>query len=140
VAGFDSLSRSGWTRVNAALAICATLTLGGATAVFLFAVVWTHGVYGSRIAWFLGVVLPLLAVTAAFAWGAARYGIEPDSPSDVGVWQGPEPPSPYGKRDPRRAAAKGIGVGVLILIGIPFAFAGMLLFTYGLIFIAHTFR
>ena len=138
--GFDSSSRARWTGVNTTLAIGATLTLGAAAEVFLFGVLWTHGVYGSRMAWLLGVVLPLLAITAGLAWGAARYGVEPGSGAEVGARREPDPLSPRGERDQRRNAAEGVGGLALVLICIPFAFAGLLLVTYGLLFVTHWLR
>jgi hypothetical protein len=113
--------------MNTALAECATLTLAGAVGVFLFGVVFTHGVYGSRMAWLFGVVLPLLAITAAFALGAARYGAKSKARSVADREQDRHPPSSMDGQDPRRGVAKAIGVVALILIGIPFALAGLLL-------------
>jgi hypothetical protein len=73
VAAIGTPSRTNWTRVNTALTVCSTLVLVGAIEVFLFGVVWTHGVYGSRMAWLLGVVLPLVAITAGLALAATKY-------------------------------------------------------------------
>jgi high-affinity Fe2+/Pb2+ permease len=48
----------------------------GAILVFLFGVVLTSGVYGSRIAWLLGVSVPLLAIAAVLARGSSKRVIE----------------------------------------------------------------
>ena len=106
---------------------------------FLFGVVWTHGVYGSRMAWLLLVVLPLLAVAGGLALAGARYGVD-NGPAIAE--NGPRrtlPRSPPGRHD-RRGAMKTLGVVSLALIGVPFALAGMLLVTYGLLFVSHWFR
>ena len=44
----------------------------GAVVVFITGVILTSGAYGSRMAWLLGVVLPLLLLAALFAWLACR--------------------------------------------------------------------
>ena len=61
-----------FTRLSVALVVGAVVTGLGAGAVFLFGVIFTSGVYGSRLAWLLGVVLPLLGVSALFAWLSSR--------------------------------------------------------------------
>jgi hypothetical protein len=139
MAGIDTSSRDSWTRVNTALTMWSALTLVGAIEVFLFGVLWTHGVYGSRMAWLVGVVLPLLAITAGLGWAGARHGVNPGPSSAEGVHQGTDPGSHRGRRD-RRSAPKAVGIVSLVLIGIPLALVGLLLMTYGLIFISHWFR
>ena len=131
--------RDNWTKANTALTVCSAVTLVGAIEVFLFGVIWTHGVYGSRTAWLAGVVLPLLAITAGLAWAGARYGAK-GSPGTAGDGHhGTGPHSLYGRRD-RRSAPRAVGVLSLVLLGIPFALAGLLLLTYGLIFVSPWFR
>ena len=46
----------------------AILLFVAAVVVFILGVVVTSGVYGSRMAWLLGVVMPLIAGAATFAW------------------------------------------------------------------------
>jgi hypothetical protein len=72
VVAFDITSRDNWTRVNTALTISSAQTLVAAIEVFLFGVLWTHGVYGSRMTWLLGVVLPLLVLTAVLTKNGKR--------------------------------------------------------------------
>lgn len=56
------------------LVIAATLCLIGAVEVALFGAIFTHGVYGSRMAWLFGVTAPLLVLAAVLGWLAARVG------------------------------------------------------------------
>jgi hypothetical protein len=137
--GIDTSSRNNWTRANTALTMCCALTFVGAIEVFLFGVLWTHGVYGSRMAWLLGVVLPLLSVTAGLAFTAARYGSNASRGSTEGVQLVTDHRSGHGGRDPR-SAPRAVGVVSLVLIGIPIVFVGLLLATYGLIFVSHWFH
>jgi hypothetical protein len=139
MAGIGAPSRTNWTRVNKALTVCSALVLVGAVEVFLFEVVWTHGVYGSRMAWLLGVTLPLVAITAGLALAATKYGTTASRGQAEGAQHPAGPRSRSGGRDPR-CASRAIGVVSLILIGVPVAFAGLLLATYGLIFVSHWIR
>jgi len=50
----------------------ALLALAAAVLVILFGVIATSGVYGSRLAWLLGVALPLLALSVVLSWVARR--------------------------------------------------------------------
>jgi hypothetical protein len=122
-----------WTRRNTVLTLCSAVTLVAAIEVILFGVIWTGGVYGSRMAWLGGVGLPLLAIAAALAWvGAgpwsAAHSGNADGVSNAGTVH----------RD-RRSAPRAIGFTSLALIGIPVAFALLLLLTYALIFVTHWF-
>jgi hypothetical protein len=81
----------------------ASLSFGVALVVIIFGVIATSGVYGSRMAWLLGVALPLLATTAWLSWLAFRL--------------------------PTRRA--------LAFLGLPAAFAALLLSAYALIFAVH---
>ena len=134
--GIDASSRNGWTRTNTALTMGGAITFVAAIEVLLFGVLWTHGVYGSRMAWLLGVVLPLLAVTALLALTAARYGSSAHRGSMGAVQPGGVGGAHRGGRNPR-SAPRAVGVLSLVLIGIPIAFAGLLLLTYGLLFFIH---
>jgi len=128
-------SKKRWSMANDALVTGAALSLIAAATVFLLGVIWTRGVYGSRMAWLLGVVLPLLALAAVLAFAAGRYGVKADS---VDAERATLPGSRDG--DGRRRGARVVGVASLILVGIPFVFAGMLVLTYGLLFIVHWLR
>lgn len=139
MARIDTSSRGNWTRANTAFTMCSALTLVGAIEVFLFGVLWTHGVYGSRMAWLVGVVLPLLAVTAGLAWAGARHGVDAAPGTAEGVYQEADPRSHHWGRD-RRSAPKAVGIVSLVLIGIPLSLVGLLVVTYGLLFIIHLFR
>src|SRR5580700_4227932 len=97
------------------------LTFTGAILVFLFGVIVTSGVYGSRMAWLLGVVLPLLAVTAVQSKLALSRRVRV------------EPFEPKGAPDTRKTLFR----APLVLLAIPAVLALMLLSGYGLIFVLH---
>jgi len=59
-------------RTRAVLLSCSVVSVVGAVVVFITGVILTSGAYGSRMAWLLGVVLPLLLLAALFAWLACR--------------------------------------------------------------------
>jgi len=115
-------ARAGWSGLNTLVTVVATLFLVGGIEVVLFGTVWTHGVYGSRMAWLFGVAVPLLVVAAVLAWVALRLGR-----SDA-------PPDHPGSRDPRRAPRL-VGLISLVLIGVPLMFFSLVLLAYGLIFV-----
>jgi hypothetical protein len=48
--------------------VAAGCALTGAVTVFILGVIATSGTYGSRMAWLLGVTLPLLALAAGLFW------------------------------------------------------------------------
>ncbi len=61
------------------LVIAAVLCLISGLEVALFGVIFTHGVYGSRMAWLFGATAPLLVLAAVLGWLAARVGeVEPN--------------------------------------------------------------
>ena len=124
-------SRGQWTRRNTVFTLCSAVALVAAIEVILFGVIWTHGVYGSRMAWLGGVALPLLVITAALAWAGARPGPTADGGMANGVSN-----AGTSHRD-RRSAPRAIGITSLVLVGIPVAFLLLLLMTYGLIFVSH---
>jgi hypothetical protein len=108
--------RSGRRGVLAAAPmVAAALTGLGALAFFLFGVILTAGVYGSRMAWLLGVVLPLLGITAMLAWLASKAEVHASVKSHL-----------------RAVATVALG-----LIAIPFVLAGLLLTVYLLLFIRY---
>jgi hypothetical protein len=96
----------------------------GAILVFLFGVVFTSGVYGSRIAWLLGVSIPLLVFSLVLATGAFNL---------------------YGRNDPIGKTSRNDGVKVsktiagisAALIATPFAIAAMLFCAYGFFFVIY---
>jgi hypothetical protein len=139
VAVIDARPRGTWTSVNAALTICSALTLVAAIEVFLFGVVWTQGVYGSRMSWFLGVVTPLLAITAGLSRAAALYGADVDRRNAESHQIGTVHHSRRSLRDPR-SAPRAVEAVSLALIVIPVGLAGLILAMYGLIFIVHWLR
>jgi hypothetical protein len=132
--GIETSPQGQWTRRNSVLTLCSTLTLVGAIEVFLFGVVWTHGVYGSRIAWLGGVVLPLLAIAAVLAWAGTRLKLLVDGAHTEVITN-----AETTQRD-RRTAPRAIGIMSLTLIGIPVAFALLLLAAYSLALVSHWFR
>ena len=105
--------RHPWLAV--ALSVAAGLTASCALGVFLFGVIVTAGVYGSRIAWLLGVVLPLLAVTALLAWLASR------ATDDDGA----------------RRALRTVSLVVLSLFSLPFCIVILILGVYLVLFIRY---
>jgi hypothetical protein len=133
MAATGTRSRGPWTRRNAVFTVCSAVTLAAAIEVILFGVIWTHGVYGSRMAWLGGVALPLLVITAALAWAGARPGPTAEGGMTNGVSN-----TGTSQRD-RRSAPRAIGITSLVLVGIPVAFFLLLLMTYGLIFVSHWF-
>ena len=108
------------------LTVGAILTFTAAVLVVVFGVVATSGVYGSRMAWLLGVALPLLVLTVLLASAADR---------SVARTHGGSPSST--RRSGRAPGARAVLVAALVLLGIPSAFAGALLAVYALIFVVH---
>jgi hypothetical protein len=86
----------------------ALLTLAVAVVVIVFGVIATPGVYGSRVAWLLGVALPLLAASTFLGWWAQRS------------WTGRRGD---GRGERRRGIPRGVFLLSLSLLGIPVAFA-----------------
>jgi hypothetical protein len=70
------------------------------------------------MAWLLGVVLPLLALTAGLAWLARRNARLPD---------GTDPTPGF----------RVLTITALVLLALPFIGAAMLLSVYGLFFVFH---
>jgi hypothetical protein len=123
----DCDGTGGRRALRALLTAGAALTFTAAALVIIFGVIATSGVYGSRMAWLVGVALPLLAMTVLLSWSATRSAVR----------AGPGPtPSPGG---PGRVVdiRKMLLVAALVLIGIPVALAGALLSVYALIFVLH---
>lgn len=118
-----------WGTRNSILLGASIVSFGGAVGVFLLGVVLTHGVYGSRMAWLLGVVVPLLALAALLAWLAASTSSINQTRFDRPVVQ----PNSVSSGD--KAAKTVFGIS-LTLVAVPFALAGLILAIYGLLFIA----
>lgn len=117
----------------------AAMAFMGAGVVFGLGVIWTSGVYGSRRAWLLGVVLPLLLLTAVFAGlagpHASRRGATPDYP--------PSPPW-RGENNrlrlpgvPKTGGARKLFIMSATLLALPFALAAVYLLVYALLFVRH---
>jgi len=102
----------------------------GAIVVFVFGVVWTNGTYGSRMAWLLAGVEPLLLVATAFAWIASPR--KPRSTATDPLSQG----SP--ETTARPSAARVLFAVSLALFALPFALALALLLVYAALFVAHS--
>jgi hypothetical protein len=98
--------------------VVACLAFAAALCVFVFGVIDTHGVYGSRMAWLLGVVLPLLALTAALSWLVRR------------TTRGPE----HGDHS---NAFRILTITALVLLATPFALVALLLLSYLAFFVVH---
>jgi hypothetical protein len=105
--------------------IASVVTLMAALFVILFGVLATSGVYGSRVAWLLGVALPLLAITMVLAW--LSLGGPRRVRSFLHVTSG----------DRRDRAGRTVLLVAATLFGLPLAFAAMLLLTYAVFFVAH---
>ncbi len=103
----------------------------GAISTFIFGVVVTKGVYGSRIAWLMGVTVPLFAISAVLAGGASRAATTGAAAADGTT---PESGS-HGIK-----VAKTIAGISLTAIGIPCILAAMFLAVYGIIFAVYWLR
>lgn len=117
------------------MATCAVVAFAGSAGAILFGVVLTHGVYGSRMAWLLGVAIPLMAIAAGFAFAAAKHGLH-DGTAEASR---PEKAGRAIQNDPRRHMRM-FGSVSLLLIAVPMVLIGLLLTTYALLLIAHVFH
>jgi hypothetical protein len=106
-------------------AVAAIMTLVAALVVIAFGVVATSGVYGSRMAWLLGVAVPLLAATMVLSWLAIRASAaaRPNGPAAVPAQ--------------RSVVGRVVFVSAALLFAIPFALAAMLLVVYAVIIVLH---
>jgi hypothetical protein len=105
----------------------ALLSLTGAVAVLVFGVIATSGVYGSRLAWLLGVVLPLLATSMLLSLLARRAS----APTRARPIVDPVP------RARARRASHVVFMSAAVLFGLPLALAALLLGVEGLFFAVH---
>jgi hypothetical protein len=110
---------------GAAPAAVALVTLTAALVVVAFGVIATSGVYGQRMAWLLGVALPLLAASMLLSWLAVRTSARarPNDPAAVPT---------HGS-----AVVRLIFVSAALLFAIPFALAALLLVFYAVIMVLH---
>jgi len=105
-------------------------TFVGAIVIFVTGVLWTDAVYGTRRAWFLGVVAPLLAFTAGLGWLAAPKPVRGEvMPTAHGV--GP-------RESIQTKTARSLVIVSLALLAIPVALAAMILLTYGILILVHS--
>jgi hypothetical protein len=112
---------------SAAAGGAALVALTVALIVIAFGVIATAGVYGSRMAWLLGVALPLLAISMLLAKVALR------APAPAGV-------GPDRNRTVAPSGRKGVRVvfvAAAIVFAIPLMLAMMLLAVDGLFLAAH---
>jgi hypothetical protein len=110
-------SAGGRGLLRAVLTADALLTFTGAVCVIAFGVIATSGVYGSRLAWLLGIAFPLLALTIGLSWFAARAPARAD----------------HGRVDMPRV----LFVTAVVLLAIPLGCALALLSVYALLFVLH---
>ncbi|MGO8871964.1 MAG: hypothetical protein ACLQPH_11300 [Acidimicrobiales bacterium] len=127
-----------WTTGSTALLCSSLMALGAAAAVFTFGVIVTTAVYGSRMAWLFGVVLPLLAGSAALARCAIRMSKRPVVPVAAVADRGPERADPGAIR--RDGAARTLLVISLVLFALPFVLAACWLSVYGLLIVTYWLR
>jgi hypothetical protein len=105
--------------------IASVVTLMSALFVILFGVLATSGAYGSRVAWLLGVALPLLALTMLLAWlslGGPRRGRH-----FLRVASG----------DRHGQAGRAVFLVAASLFALPLALAAVLLLAYAVLFAMH---
>lgn len=120
----------------------AAATLVGAVVVFCVGVVWTTGVYGSRMAWLFGVAIPLLVLTAGFAWLAS-----PQTPRQGSAASHPGPPRRWisSARShvpgvPKSGAPRTLFIISAVLVATPVALVVALLGVYTMIFVVYGLR
>ena len=107
-------------------AAAAVMTFGASMLVIAFGVIATSGTYGSRLAWFLGAAVPLLALSVLLAWLPTT---RPPA-TTPGPYAGPGAPT----------IRRVVFVGALVVVGAPAALAVMLLTTYGVFIVVHGVR
>jgi hypothetical protein len=103
----------------------ALLTLVAAVLVILLGVIATSGVYGSRLAWLLGVALPLLALSMGLAGLACR------------LWTTSRRDDPSAGPETGRRISQTVFTAAAAIFGVPFALATMVLAAYALLFALH---
>ncbi len=98
-------------------AIAAVATLSATVIVIAFGVIATSGTYGSRMAWLLGVAMPLLTTSMIMSWLARRA-------ASAGPSLG-------------RRVARPVFLAALSLLGIPPAYTATVLAVYAFLFAHH---
>jgi hypothetical protein len=105
--------------------VAAIMALDAAVLVLVFGVVVTSGVYGSRLAWLIGVALPLLATTMVLS----RLSTYP--PRQV---RGNALPAPLARR---HTLSRTVFLAALCLFAIPIVLALGLFTAYALVCALH---
>ena len=101
------------------LTVAALLAYLAAILMFMRGVVATSAVYGTRVAWLIGVVLPVLAFSTLLSWLAYRTGKRTATRSTMWV----------------KRLSRGLMITDLCLLGIPLALTITYLTAYALMFI-----
>jgi len=118
-------------RSRAVLLGCSIASLVGAFVVLFSGVILTSGTYGSRMAWLLGVVSPVLLLTAVFAWLASR---QPNSShvwsNSTQAWSTPQAP--------KGGSARTLVIIAMVLFSLPIALGVLLLVVYAALFVGHS--
>jgi hypothetical protein len=115
----------GSAAVTSASGVAAIVTLSAAVTVIAVGVVASPGSYGSRLAWLIGVALPLLALTMVLALVSV--------PTRALALRG----TSSARSSRREKIARGLFVTALSLIGIPLALATGLVAVSALVFAVH---
>jgi len=118
-----------WSKLRPALLWLAMATFLGAIVILVVGVVWTDAVYGTRMAWFLGGVVPLLVSTAGFAWLASLKPLRAE-PRPTPTGAGP-------RESVRTRTARRLLTVSLASLAIPVALVAILLLVYGILVVAH---
>lgn len=113
-----------WGRICVLLGVA---TFVCAVATFVSTVVLTNAVYGTRLAWFLGVVVPLLVMAAGLSWLASRRQKDEEAVASH---------VPSVRRS--RIAATGVLRVCLLALAIPVALVAAILLVYGILFVPHS--
>jgi hypothetical protein len=108
--------------------VASIVTLDAALLVIVFGGLVTTGVYGSRLAWLLGVALPLLAITLLLSWPSIRVGRQAG------------PSSLPARRTRRLRVNRAVFLAAFSLIAVPSALALVLLAVDALVFAQHGVR
>jgi hypothetical protein len=126
IAAAPRATRVRWsgTARNAA-GVAAIVTLSTALTVIVFGVLVTAGVYGSRLAWLLGVALPLLALTMVLSW----LSVPPQARTSLRTGAATS--------SRRQRIARGVFLTALALFGIPLALALLLLAAIAVVAAVH---
>jgi hypothetical protein len=111
--------------VAAPAAAASLVMLAAAVVVIAFGVIATSAVYGQRMAWLLGVALPLLATSLLLSWLAVRTS------SRARADDGPALPAHWS------LLGRVVRATSALLFAIPFALAALLVLFYAVIMVLH---